>query len=183
MRKLTVSDILPDYQEKVSKQSYSVKDTIDGVKIIDRPIFSTQDGMFEEIVRLSEDGSFPELPDFKPLQVNRSVLLPGSIKAWHLHYNQEDIWYVPPQDYLLLGLWDLRAESPTAGKSLKIAMGAGRSRLVYIPRGVAHGGANFSSEPSVVFYFVNQHFNPEMPDEERLEWDLLGDDFWVPEKG
>ncbi len=80
MRKLTVSDILPDYQEKVSKQSYSIKDTIDGVKIIDRPIFSTQDGMFEEIVRLSEDGSFPELPDFKPLQVNRSVLLPGSIQ-------------------------------------------------------------------------------------------------------
>jgi len=183
MRKLTLEDIHSDFRDSITKQSYTSKESIDGVKVIDKPIFSTQDGMFEELVRLQEDGSLLDIPDFKPLQINRSVLLPGTIKAWHLHYNQEDVWYVPPQNYLLLGLWDIRKDSPTSGKSQKIALGSGKSRLVYIPRGVAHGGANFSQDTSVVFYFVNQHFNPEMPDEERLDWNILGEEFWVPEKG
>ncbi|KXK10692.1 MAG: hypothetical protein UZ22_OP11002000623 [Microgenomates bacterium OLB23] len=119
-RKLTIEDIIHDFQDKVFKQSYSVKESIDGIKVIDKNIFSTQDGMFEELARLGDDGNFLDIPGFKPLQVNRSEMLPGSIKAWHLHYNQEDIWYVPPHQYLLLGLWDLRKDSPTSGKTQKL---------------------------------------------------------------
>lgn len=182
MVKLTSKDIRTDVQPSVTAQSYTPKPKIDGVQILDNPIFSGEDGTFEELGRF-DAGMIQKFPDFEMKQLNRSIILPGSIKAWHLHYNQEDIWYVPPQDFILLGLWDVREKSPTSGLSQKIVMGAGRARLVYIPRGVAHGAANVSHKEATIIYFVNQYFDAAKPDEQRLKWDLLGDDFWVPEKG
>lgn len=182
-KKLVLDDMLPDYQDKISVQSYKPGEKIDGVKIEERTIFSAHDGTFEELLRVSDDEMLVGFDGFKLKQVNRSILLPNSIKAWHVHLNQEDVWYVPPQDYVVLGLWDMRKNSKTAGKSEKIVMGGGRSRLVYIPRGVAHGGANFSHAPATIFYFVNQHFDMESPDEKRISWDALGEGFWVPERG
>lgn len=155
---------------------------IDGVKVVENTVFSAGDGTFEEMVRVDDSQMFEKFPDFSLKQVNRSVLLPQAIKAWHLHFNQEDIWYVPPQHFLMLGLWDIRKDSPTSGKNQKIVLGGGRARMVYIPRGVAHGAANFSHQPTTIIYFVNQHFNAEMPDEQRLPWDALGENFWEPEK-
>lgn len=182
MSKLTLKDIKTDVQPSVTVQSYSPKQKIDGVQMVDNPIFSGEDGTFEELARF-DDGMMLKFPDFQIKQINRSIVLPGAIKAWHLHYNQEDIWYVPPQDFILLGLWDVREKSPTSGISQKIVMGAGRARLVYIPRGVAHGAANVSHKESTLIYFVNQCFDAENPDEQRLQWDLLGNDFWTAEKG
>jgi dTDP-4-dehydrorhamnose 3,5-epimerase-like enzyme len=48
---------------------------------------------------------------------------------------------------------------------------------------VAHGLVNISKKESNMLYFVNQQFNIEDPDEYRLPWDTLGEDFWTPIKG
>ncbi|MBV9851097.1 MAG: dTDP-4-dehydrorhamnose 3,5-epimerase, partial [Armatimonadetes bacterium] len=48
----------------------------------------------------------------------------------------------------------------------------------YIPRGVAHGGANVGLVPATILYYVNQRFDISDPDERRLPWDILGEDFW-----
>jgi dTDP-4-dehydrorhamnose 3,5-epimerase len=61
---------------------------------------------------------------------------------------------------------------------MRFVLGAGRARLLYTPRGVAHGCANIWNTPSTIIYFVNQQFNLEAPDERRLPYDLLGEDFW-----
>jgi dTDP-4-dehydrorhamnose 3,5-epimerase len=61
---------------------------------------------------------------------------------------------------------------------MRLVLGSGKARLLLIPRGVAHGVANLSSQPAAVIYFVNQAFNLERPDEHRLPYDLLGEDFW-----
>jgi dTDP-4-dehydrorhamnose 3,5-epimerase len=103
---------------------------------------------------------------------------PGTIKAWHLHQRQDDLWFVPPHDRLLVGLLDAREHSPTYRGRQRIVMGAGRARLLLIPRGVAHGVANLSGRPASVIYFVNQPFDPQNPDEHRLPHDLVGEDFW-----
>jgi len=140
-------------------------------------------GSFAELIRLDESGRLIAIPSFQVRQSSYSQMLPGAIKAFHLHYNQEDVWFVPPTDRLLVGLVDVRADSPTAGVSMRFVMGAGKGQLLYIPRGVAHGAANIGQSPMTILYFVNQHFNLGDPDERRLPYDILGREFWDMEQG
>ena len=101
----------------------------------------------------------------------------------HLHYNQEDVWFIMPYDRLLIGLFDARKDSPTYNQTMRFVMGAGRAQALYIPRGVAHGLANVWQQPANMIYFVNQCFDAKDPDERRLPWDILGEDFWEIKKG
>ena len=179
MRDLTLDDIDEQKRGDVFIQEYSAKPKIEGVKIIPIKNFVGEDGDFSELVRLN-DGEVEGMDGFKVAQVNRSRLFSGGIKAWHLHFGQDDVWYLPPSDSLLIGLWDLRKETESSGVTMKFTLGLGQSNLLFIPRGVAHGMTNVSGEPIDLYYFVNQQFNPESPDERRLPWDALGADFWQP---
>ncbi|QQG44796.1 MAG: dTDP-4-dehydrorhamnose 3,5-epimerase family protein [Candidatus Roizmanbacteria bacterium] len=179
---ITKDDLIQDIKIEVFTQKYGAKPTIDGLKIIELKKFSGEDGTFEELLRINDQGNLEIFPDFHLMQVNRSKLLPGAIKAWHIHLNQEDIWYADPEDHMLLGLWDIREDSSTKNTKFKLVLGAGVSRLVYIPRGVAHGVVNISNNPGTVIYFVNKQFNIQSPDEYRLPWDKIGKEFWECEK-
>lgn len=183
MKNLNNSDIDKKFQSKIFVQDYSKKPMIEGVRIIDLKRFVGEDGTFEELTRINDQGYLEIFPDFKVRQINRSKILPGAVKAWHIHYYQEDIWYVGPEDHMILGLWDLREKSKTKDLKMRIVMGATYSRLVYVPRGVAHGVVNVANKEGTIIYFVNNQFNFNDPDERRLRWDEAGSDFWIPEKG
>ena len=88
-----------------------------------------------------------------------------------------------PYDRILVGLLDARKDSPTYNRSMRLVLGAGRAQALYIPRGVAHGLANLWQNPASMIYFVNQCFDPNNPDEHRLPWNTLGEDFWTIRKG
>ncbi len=182
MNTLTDDAIDQNLRDKVYEQDYSPKPTIDGVRILTIRNFVGENGDFSELLRLNENGEAEILPGFKPRQINRSKQYTKAIKAWHLHYKQDEIWYVPPDEHLLLGLWDVREGSKTKGTLQKVPLGGGNSIAVYIPRGVAHGGANFSGRKANVYYFVNNQFNADDPDEHRLPWDAAGAEFWDPPK-
>jgi dTDP-4-dehydrorhamnose 3,5-epimerase len=183
MNDLTVSDISTDLQKGIFVQDYSKKTVIEGVKIVEIKRMAGEDGTFEDLLRLDTSGHLELFPEIQVRQINRSKLLPGSIKAWHLHFKQEDVWYVAPDDHMILGLWDTREKSATKGKTMKVTMGNGTSKIVVVPRGVAHGVVNVASTPGSVFYFVNNQFNLANADEQRLKWDALGASFWDVEKG
>ena len=183
MNILSESDILEPIRRNISIQTYGAKIEINGVKIVDLRHFSGEDGVFEELLRIDSEGVIENFPGFKVAQISRSQIVPGAIKAWHLHFKQDDLWFVPPEDHAMVGLWDLRSQSPTTDQKMRVTLGAGIARLVYIPRGVAHGIVNLSSKSSSIFYFVNQQFNAEEPDERRLPWDEVGANFWKPEIG
>ncbi|MDH7476659.1 MAG: dTDP-4-dehydrorhamnose 3,5-epimerase family protein [Microgenomates group bacterium] len=183
MKPLTQNDLLKKIQKDVYVQNYQPSILIQDVKIIEIKVYSSEDGTFEDLIRLDEKGFFNYFPKFQLKQINRSKIIPGAIKAWHLHFNQEDIWYVPPEAHMILGLWDLREKSKTKDLKMKIVMGNGVSKIVYVPRGVAHGVVNISKKPGEVIYFVNQIYDKRNPDERRLPWDALGSDFWEIEKG
>lgn len=163
-------------------QDYAPKPHIDGVKIIPIKNSVGDEGDFSEIIRLTNTGELESVPGFKLAQVNRTELFSGSIKAWHVHMKQNEIWYLPPQFHLLVGLWDVRKDSATFNKTMRINLGGGDSSLLYIPNGVAHGSAVFSHENVNLYYFVNQKFNIADPDEGRIRWDYLGKEFWSPER-
>jgi dTDP-4-dehydrorhamnose 3,5-epimerase len=178
LKPLSKKDIIQEYRSLIGIQDYSEKKKIEGVEIYELKNFVGEDGFLCEIVRLNKGGYLEAIKDFKVLQINYSEAFPGVIKAWHLHLSQEDLWYVSPNQTVLVGLYDLRKDSPTRKIFMRFALGGGKSQLLYIPRGVAHGYANLTDQPISLIYFVNQKFDPASPDEYRLPWDLLGEDFW-----
>ena len=182
MKNLSLDDILVKLRQEVYVQDYSKRKVIDGVKIVAVKKFFGEDGTFEELTRINEHGALEGFPDFKVRQINRSKILSGSIKAWHIHFNQEDIWYVPAEDHMILGIWDLRNDSDTKDVKMRVIMGGGSAKLVLIPRGVAHGVVNVARRQGTILYFVNEQFNPSDPDEKRLKWDAAGADFWDVKK-
>ena len=170
--------------DNLTLQDYTKKSTIDGVEIINLKRFNDDGGSFTELARATS--GIPEsLPGFEIKQVNFSEMSPSVIKAFHVHKNQTDIWFVPPRDKILLVLVDVREDSPTKGIIMRIPLGDCNSRLVKIPPGIAHGCKNISTEIGQIIYFVNQIFSadPEISDEGRLPWDFFGADIWDIEKG
>lgn len=182
MKNLSLDDILIKSRQDVYVQDYSKKKIIDRVKIIEVKKWIGEDGTFEELTKINEHGVLEEFTDFKVKQINRSKILAGSIKAWHLHFKQEDVWYVPTEDHMILGLWDLRNDSDTKDVKMRIIMGGGSAKLVLVPRGVAHGVINVANKPGTILYFVNEQFNFSDPDEKRLKWDAAGANFWEVKK-
>lgn len=183
LKPLTKEAIGHDYKNNLSIQDYAKKPTIDGVQLINLNIFADDGGALAEIIRLDENGNLLILPEFKVRQSTFSQMLPGCIKAFHLHYNQEDVWFIMPFDRLLIGLFDARKDASTYQNSMRFVLGGGKAQALYIPRGVAHGLANLWNAPANMIYFVNQHFDANQPDEHRLPWNILGEDFWQMRKG
>ncbi len=105
---------------------------------------------------------------------------PGAIKAFHLHRRQTDVWFVPPEDRILMVLVDMRAGSSSEGVRQRIMLGDGNSRLVRVPPGVAHGCRNLSRTESRILYLTDLLFDPdpERCDEGRLPWDFAGAEIW-----
>lgn len=180
---LSKKDLDTKFAKKISQQIYTKKQLIEGVQVIDLKVIASEDGYFLELARLTEEGTVQDLPDIKLRQLCYSVVNPGGVKAWHIHLNQEDVWFIPPESTTTVGLYDLRNDSSTKGVSTKLILGNHKAQLLLIPRGVAHGVANNSSHPISMFYLLNQQFNLQDPDEHRLPWDILGKDFWETAKG
>ncbi len=182
MRVLKKTDIDKNIRTKVYSQNYLKHRTIKDVNIIKLQNIASEEGDFGELMRLNKNNTLQSIPGFKVAQINRTHLIPGSIKAWHLHYRQDEVWYACPSDHVLVGLWDVRVNSPTYGSTMRHVLGAGTSQLIHIPHGVAHGSVVLSSKPIELYVFVNMHFKIKNHDERRFPWDSLGADFWLPRK-
>jgi dTDP-4-dehydrorhamnose 3,5-epimerase len=176
-------DIGPQYSELLSTQQYTRSPRISGVEIIDLRAFHDDGGSFLELARLGEDAEVAGVPGFRVKQCSFTIMMPGTIKAFHLHFRQEDLWFVSPSDRMLMGLIDTRVKSPTYKTTMRFMLGCGKTQLLLIPRGVAHGAANMGTAPGSIIYFVNQQFNAEDPDERRLPFDICGEDFWTSTPG
>lgn len=177
MRELTPEDLAPEHAKSLTTQNYGRRPTIEGVKLIELKRFTEEGGSFAELLR-AQGGQISGVEGFEVKQINYSDMEPGAVKAFHVHFAQEDIWFVPPVCKLLIGLLDIRRGSSTVNVSQRFPMGDGKAQLLLIPRGVAHGVANLTATRQVLMYFVNQTFSADAPDEHRLDPYILGRDFW-----
>ena len=97
-------------------QDYARPPEIEGVQLVELKRFTDDGGSFMELARLDR-GVASALPGFECRQVNYSEMDPGVIKAFHIHRRQTDVWFVPPDDKMLVVLLDVRAGSKTATRS------------------------------------------------------------------
>ena len=173
-----------DAQRAYSVQDYSAQPPIKGVELVDLKRFTDDGGSFTELGRLGQ-GIHAGFPGFEVKQVNYSELEAGAIKAFHLHREQTDVWFVPPGDKMLVVLLDVRAGSATEKVARRLVLGDGASRLVRIPPGVAHGVKNLATTRGRIIYFVDVQFQaaPNESDEGRLPWDFAGAGIWDVVRG
>jgi len=174
MMKLT-----PEAEARWRLQGYGKRPGIDGVARVSLQRFGDDGGSMVELLRLAA-----ERPDglggFDPAQINYSTIQPGVIKAFHVHRRQTDVWFVPPEDRVLLVLLDTRRDAASSGRLQRIVLGDGVASLLRIPPGVAHGCRNLGTTPARVIYFTDVTFSPDPADcdEGRLPWDFAGAEVW-----
>jgi dTDP-4-dehydrorhamnose 3,5-epimerase len=144
---------------------------IEGVKIKelkvwnDNPDLEQKDvkpGVFMEVLRQSEG----LLENFA--QTNFSIAYKGTIKAFHWHKNQDDLWFIASGKAAIV-LYDQRKDSATFGETQVIEAGTEDYKLVTIPVGVVHGYKVLSDEPCLLFYHVTKEYDANTPDEERID--------------
>lgn len=144
-------------------------DLIGGVKIAPLKLWPDDRGYFMEVQRmgLGLAAGFPHATS----QVSMALNYPGTIKAFHYHFDQTDCW-TPCAGLFQVALVDLREGSPTFGARNTIYTGALRPWQILIPPGVAHGYKIIGSDPSVLVYMTDRFYNPS--DEGRIPHDDPG---------
>lgn len=142
----------------VIKQLRVFPDAVEPGELVQRP------GFLMEILR-GDEGLLKQFG-----QTTFTVAYKGTVKAFHWHRKQDDLWFVATGKAAVV-LYDLREDSPTKGKTDIIYAGQDEYKLIVIPVGVAHGYKVLSDEPVLLFYHTTMPYNPQRPDEERIPSD------------
>jgi len=143
---------------------------IKGVKIKELKVWKDKPDLEQEV----EPGIFMEVlrDDDKMLnkfgQSNFTIAYKDTIKAFHWHKNQDDLWFLATGRAAIV-LYDKRADSKTFGKTEVIHGGKDDYKLVLIPIGVVHGYKVLSDEPCMLFYHVTKHYIANNADELRID--------------
>lgn len=182
----TQSDHLKlDKGVELLQQTYEKSALPSGVFIIKQAVFTDDTGgWFKENLRVDENGfvvSLKELGvDFKIVQSNNSTLGANGKRFWHIHPakesrpGQNEIWSL--NGTILMGLVDLRKDSPTVGLKVKVVLSP--EKAIYIPAGIAHGFINPNSFPVSWVYFTDKTFTAdETTQEHRIDPKQLPYDF------
>ncbi len=120
---------------------------IAGVKVHTLSVWTDDRGYFLEILRMGQ-GLVAGYPAAST-QVSASFMYPDSIKAFHYHRRQTDVWAVIG-GMLQVALVDLRSGSPTHGRRNTLYVGELRPWQLRIPPGVAHGCKAIGTSPAVL---------------------------------
>lgn len=135
---------------------------IDGILEKSLKVFPDERGRVMEILRNND-------PVFKGFgQTYMSTTIPGVVKGWHYHQKQWDhICCIGGM--IKLVAYDEREDSKTKGELNQFILGIHAPKVILIPPFVWHGWKCVSIEESVVINTVTEVFNPEKPDECRLD--------------
>ena len=135
---------------------------ISGVKLKELITHPDRRGFFREIIRVSDD-FFAE--GFG--QWSHSLMYDGVTKAWHYHKIQTDWWYIC-SGVLRIGLYDMRQDSATFGRTMDFLMGDFQpAQVLKIPPGVVHG-CQTAQGPVHLLYVTSHVYSPA--DEYRLAY-------------
>jgi len=141
-------------------------DLIAGVRVQAFEVWPDDRGYFLEVARL-EQGMVADFPP-AATQVSAALSYPGTIKAFHFHKHQTDVW-APAQGMLQVALVDFRPDSPTFGAKNTLYVGAMKPWQILIPPGVGHGYKVIGEAAAMLIYVTNRLYNPK--DEGRIAYD------------
>jgi dTDP-4-dehydrorhamnose 3,5-epimerase len=136
---------------------------IDGVQTKTLTTYADERGFFREVLRASD----PILAEGFA-QWSHTMSFTGVAKAWHIHQQQVDWWYLAA-GAIKVALYDTRTDSPTHGELAEFVMSEAHGpQVVKIPPGVAHGYRVLDG-PAHLFYIVSEEYDGS--DEGRIPHD------------
>lgn len=140
-------------------------DRIHGVEIRPYDLWPDDRGYFLEVARMGQ-GLAADFPA-ATTQVSAALSYPDTIKAFHFHRHQTDLW-VPSCGMFQIALVDLRPDSPTFGVKNTLYAGQLKPWQVRIPPGVGHGYKVIGETPAILVYVTDRFYNPK--DEGRIAY-------------
>ncbi|MDD3088544.1 MAG: dTDP-4-dehydrorhamnose 3,5-epimerase family protein [Candidatus Omnitrophica bacterium] len=135
---------------------------IQGVKVKKLKLIPDDRGRLMEILR-RDDEMFQVFG-----QVYMTTAYPGVVKAWHYHKKQTDN-FTCIRGKMRLGLYDPRKDSPSFGQTEEYVISLDNPMVVQIPPEVYHGFKCISDEEAVVINTVTRPYDPNDPDEYRVD--------------
>lgn len=138
---------------------------IAGVHIEPYKLWPDDRGYFLEVLRTGQ--GMAEAYPRDTTQISAALSYPGTIKAFHYHQFQTDVW-VPAMGMFQIVLVDLRRQSSTFGVKNTIYAGALRTWQFRIPPGVGHGYKVLGNDPAMLIYATDRFYDPT--DEGRIAW-------------
>jgi dTDP-4-dehydrorhamnose 3,5-epimerase len=141
-------------------------DLIEGVRVQPYALWPDDRGYFLEVIRMGQGLAASFAPE--TTQVSSALSYRGTIKAFHYHKHQTDLW-VPMSGVFQVALVDLRPDSSTYGVKNTLYVGELRPWQLLIPPGVGHGYKVVGESSGVLVYVTNQLYNPL--DEGRIAYD------------
>jgi dTDP-4-dehydrorhamnose 3,5-epimerase len=132
------------------------------------PVSANRDdrGCLFELFRESWSGAFPAL------QWNACASKAGVVRGAHVHVDYDE-YYTLPRGRVVLGLADIRRNSPTYRKSTQVAWEDKDGFAVVIPRGVVH--VLLFEEDSVLVFGLSGYW--------QAKYDVVGCQWDDPELG
>ncbi len=137
---------------------------IEGVLVKKLQVFNDDRGCLMEVLKHGES----TFMDIK--QTTYTEAFPGTIKAFHWHKIQYDIWFFT-NGHAQTVLHDLREGSPTFGETNVFYCGERNHILLLIPPGVVHGYRVLGEKSAGLIYHTTEAYDPNDPDEERMPYD------------
>lgn len=178
-----IKDVTPPKGVETLQQTYAKEESIKDVLVFKTNVFADDlGGWFKETIRLDEQGQILSLKEqgvlLKVRQSNTSYIAVGGKRFWHIHPKQNEMWAT--NSTLLVGLIDLRKDSPTYSRRQKVVLSS--EKTLYIPAGVAHGFINPNNFVTTLTYFADQQFTADENTQEfRIDPKDLPFDFVEPE--
>ncbi len=139
-----------------------------GVQILSPKINTDERGFVSEIFRNDWKGFFEK---DKPEQVNISKSHPGVIRAWHRHLRDQVDFFTVLKGTVKICVFDNNKESKTFGKLVEIIASEDKLQIIKVPGNFWHGTKTMGKQSSLTVYFINNMYNYQDPDEERIPWD------------
>lgn len=144
----------------ITQQSSYIETTdIDGLLVINRPMFNDDRGFFREIGRIHDITNVLGKP-FIPIQINHSRSYPNVIRGLHAE-NWNKLVY-PVTGVMFAALVDIRPQSRTFKKIVTLTINDANRHSLFIPKGVANSICaleNERNEPVDYVYFVDTYYD------------------------
>jgi dTDP-4-dehydrorhamnose 3,5-epimerase len=144
---------------------------IDGCAVVPAKPNPDERGCLYEIYRAGWPGAF------ETVQWNACVSKAGVIRGVHVHLDYDE-YYTLLAGRGLLGLHDIRRDSPTFQRSVTVDWRADDRCAIVVPRGVAH--VLWFAEDAVLAFGLSRYWNAEL-DVVGCRWDDPALGFELPD--
>lgn len=142
------------------------KTSIEGLLILDRPIFTDERGYFREIFHQDELEEVSGIK-FEGIQMNHSHSNPKVIRGVHAERWNKIVY--PLNGEVFVAIVDIRPDSPTFGKVETFEINDHNRHGFFIKEGLANSFCVTSSSPVDYIYLVDKYYDGS--DTRAVAWD------------